>query len=87
MSTDWPDDLTPEEIRQRLKEMGIPVDQWEGDAESDKDAKAFTLPTFERLARSAEVLKGMLEKRIEEDKATIATLKEKESRLLHGGGR
>jgi hypothetical protein len=85
--TDWREDITPEEARQKLKDMGIPVDEWEGDAQSDKDAPGFTLPTFKQIAESAQVLADMLEKRIGEDKALIAALKEKEARLLHGGGR
>jgi len=84
---DWDENITVEEARQKLKDMGLPVDEWEGDAESDKDSPAFTLPTFRRLAEGAQVLAEMLEKRIVEDQATIAHLKEKEARLLHGGGR
>jgi hypothetical protein len=78
--------MTVEEVRQRLHDMGFPVDAWQN-SEQDSESLIRTLPTFQRQALLLSQLKDLLNKQIDEDKQTINILAEKKARLLHGGGR
>jgi hypothetical protein len=79
------DDITLEEAQRHLKEMGIPIGEWSG--EPEKEAQAFTIPTFERQARSLENLGRLLAQQIEKDKEEVAKMHIALKRLEHGGGK
>lgn len=81
------EDMTPEEIRERLREMGIPVDAWQDNPDPGGDVEITTIPTFERIAENLRGLSTLVEDRIEKDKQQIAELNLKMARLKHGGGR
>ena len=80
------EDLTPEEVKRRLSEMGIPTGAWEN-TEPDGEVEITTIPTFRRMAGGLEKLGGLIEDQIEKDQKQIKDLQLKLARLKHGGGR
>ena len=80
------EELTVEEILERLKAEGIPVGGWQN-TEPDGEVEITTIPTFERQALALEKLKALLQDRIDKDQNQIGELNLKLSRLKHGGGR
>lgn len=80
------DDITVEEARRRLKEMGIPIGEWQN-TNPDGEREAFTIPTFVRQADKLKKLSGLIEDQISRDFNTIVEMKEKLNRLKYGGGR
>lgn len=86
MIRDRDEDLTPEEVKQRLGEMGIPTGQWEN-TEPEGDVEITTIPTFRRMADGLGKLGGLIEDQIKKDEKQIKELRLKLARLKHGGGR
>ena len=80
------EDLTPEEVKRRLDEMGIPTDKWQN-TEPEGDVEITTIPTFQRMASGLGQLGGLIEDQIEKDRRQIKELQLKLARLKHGGGR
>ncbi len=74
-----------EEVRARLKQLGIPVEEWQ--EPEHENTKSFTIPTFKRQAEALEKLKALLETQINKDAKMVAELHEKVNRLHHGGGK
>jgi len=79
-------EMSVEEVKKRLRDMGFPVDTWEA-PEGDKDKIIKTLPTFKKQALLLDKLKDLLGQQMEDDRKMISALAEKRQRLLHGGGR
>ena len=79
--------LTEEEIRERLKKMGIPTDAWQANPDPDGEVEIKTIPTFERIAEGLRGLGKLVEDRVAQDQKQIQDLNLKMSRLKHGGGR
>jgi|GEM_PF-2287734 len=80
------EDLTPEEAKRRLDEMGIPTDAWQN-TNPDGEVEITSIPTFERMAGRLGELGGLIEEQIEKDRKQIKDLQLKLARLKHGGGR
>lgn len=81
------EDITPEQVREKLRDMGVPVDSWQENPDPEKDVEITTIPTFERIAENLKGLGKLVEDRIEQDQKQIQDLKLKMARLKHGGGR
>lgn len=75
--------MTPDEIRQRLKEAGIPVGEWGATQEGGRPLPG----VLQRQRAILESVKLLLEKQVAMDKAKAAELHETLGRLKHGGGR
>jgi len=70
-----------EEIKRKLRELGVPVDGW-GKTEEREVASPF----LDRQTSLLTKAKDMLEGQLAEDQRTVAELHEKVARLKHGGG-
>lgn len=77
--------MTPEEVREKLREAGIPFDSW---VKSDKEGEEIhTLPMFEHQAELLKQLAGLLEDQVDRDVEHISELHEQLHRLQRGGGK
>lgn len=70
-----------EEIKRRLRALGIPVDGW-----GETDEREVVSPLLERQVNLLTQAKDMLEQQLESDKRLVAELHEKVARIQHGGG-
>lgn len=70
-----------EEIKRRLRSLGIPVDGW-----GDTEEREVVSPLLERQVNLLAQAKDLLEEQLEQDKRLVAELHEKVARLQHGGG-
>ena len=74
--------MTPEEIRQKLKEAGIDIGgEWRD--EPEKNAKS---PVIERQKKLLSQVQGLLEQQVREDQEKVAQLHLALQRIKHGGG-
>ena len=76
--------MTPEELKERLKSLGIDVDQKVWKKTNPVDPK--TLPAIKRQIELLTNFKSLVEQQIEKDIATVDDLKLKVKKLKHGGG-
>lgn len=77
--------MTPEEVKEKLKEAGIPFEEW---VKSDREGEEIhTLPMFEHQAELLKQLSGLLEDQIERDVEHIDELNVQLHRLQRGGGK
>ena len=74
--------MTPEELRAKLKSMGIDENTWAKTQEIDPRE----LPTVKKQVELLYVLKGLIEKQVEKDIHAVDDLKLKIKKLKHGGG-
>ena len=74
--------MNADELRARLKSLGIPVNQW---TETEERSNVVP-PTIKRQKKALKQIEGILEKQIEEDQKKIADLHATLQRLKHGGG-
>ena len=75
--------MTPEEVKEKLKEGGIPYDGW---VHNEEEREVKTLPMFERQAELLKQLAGIMETQIEQDLKEIDSLNIQLHRLKRGGG-
>lgn len=75
--------MTPEEVKEKLKEGGIPFESW---VHNEEEREVTTLPMFERKAELLKQLAGILEDQIENDVKEVDTLNVQLHRLKRGGG-
>lgn len=76
--------MTPEEVKEKLREAGIPFDEW---VASEKEGEEIhTLPMFQRQAEMLTELKGLLEDQVDKDLKEIDALNVQLHRLKRGGG-
>lgn len=75
------DEPTIEEVKQQLRDLGIPVDSWEETTEGTVKS-----PFLDRQVEMLTKVRDLLEMQVEQDIATVAELTEKVNRLKHGGG-
>jgi hypothetical protein len=73
--------MDAEEIKQQLRDMGIPIDQWE-----DSGGKTVKSDFLNRQKSMLEKAKDLLEMQLANDIKLVGELQEKVSRLEHGGG-
>lgn len=74
-------DITLDQMRARLKELGIPVDGWTQTKDGPMDS-----PLINRQREALVQIRDVLQQQVESDKALLAELHEKKNRLQHGGG-
>lgn len=74
--------MTADELRARLKSLGIPVGEWT----VTEEQKNVVPPVISRQKRSLEAIERLLERQIEEDHQKVADLHATLQRLKHGGG-
>ena len=74
--------MTEEEVRAKLKEMGIDPNQWAEMGGGEPRHPAFVL----RMAGNATKLKELLEAQVGQKQAEVRLLQEKLARLKYGGG-
>lgn len=75
--------MTPEEVKERLREAGVPFEEW---VHNQEEREVTTLPMFEKQAELLQQLAGILEDQIEKDVKEIDTLNVQVYRLKRGGG-
>lgn len=75
-------EMTEEEMREKLNDMGIDSEEWSSMGGGSPRHPAFVL----RMAGNAQKLKSMLEQQVGLKQAEIQTLQEKLIRLKYGGG-
>jgi hypothetical protein len=75
--------MTPEEIREKLKEAGIPVG---GEWGSTKPQTSVEPPIVKRQKAALRQIEALLEQQIEQDKQRVADLHATLQRIKHGGG-
>ena len=73
--------ISLEEMRRRLKEMGLPTDEWGKTQEGTMNS-----PFLEHQKEALLKIKGILEDQVKSDRDLLAELHEKKNRLQHGGG-
>jgi len=74
--------MTPEEMRKKLREAGVPVDgKW--DDRPEQDAKS---PIVEKQKKLLGNIEKILEQQVLEDQQKLAELHIALQRLKHGGG-
>jgi len=74
--------MNPEDIKKKLQEAGIPVDQpWQ-----QTTGKAVQSPILERQKDLLTQLSSLLEQQIQADVAKVAELHAQLQTLKHGGG-
>ena len=73
--------MTPEEIKKKMEEMGIPTGRW---AETvDGEVRS---PLLERQKKSLQQMQALLEEQVRRDQQAIANLHVALQRAKHGGG-
>jgi hypothetical protein len=72
---------TLEELRAKLKEMGLPTDGW-----GKTKAGTMNSPILEHQKQAMLKIKGVLEEQVKSDRDLLSELHEKRNRLEHGGG-
>lgn len=75
-------EMTDDQVRERLKEMGVDPNQWSEMGGGDPQHPAFVL----RMATHASKLKQHMEQQVGVKQAEIRLLQEKLIRLKFGGG-
>ena len=78
-----PDEMTLEEMRAKLDEMGIPHDKW---GEAGQGDKLVQPPMIERYKEFLLRIKKVLEDQVGADKEKVAELHATAQRMKHGGG-
>lgn len=73
--------MTPDEIKRKLREAGIPLGEWGETVEGDVRS-----PILERQAKALGQIEGLVEAQLKEDQARVADLHAVLQRLKHGGG-
>lgn len=79
--------LTVEEVKERLRAAGLPVDGWVNNEGRVKDGDKAQLPTFQHYAKLLEHLRDILQQQADRDIQQIDDLSYQLRRLQHGGGR
>lgn len=74
--------MTPEEIRQKLKEAGINV----GEGWTENGERYVKSPLIERQKKMLGKIEGLLEQQIQEDQQKVAELHIALQRIRNGGG-
>jgi hypothetical protein len=73
--------MTEEELRAKLKDLGIGTDSWKETAGGEVHS-----PMLDRHKKLLLKVKDLLEHQIDQDQKEIARLHEMKERLLKGGG-
>jgi hypothetical protein len=79
--------LSVEEVKERLRAAGLPVDAWVSNEDHVKEGDKARLPTFEHYAKLLEHLRDIMQKQADQDLQQIDDLNYQLQRLQHGGGR
>jgi hypothetical protein len=75
--------MNPDEIRQRLKEMGLPVDGEWGTTQALKDVES---PLVKRQKEALRRMESLLESQLKQEQANMADLHIALQKIKHGGG-
>jgi len=76
--------MTPEEVKAKLREAGIPFESW---VKSDKqDEEVHTLPMFQRQAELLQQVASLLQDQIDRDMLEVNQLQIQLHKLKRGGG-
>lgn len=79
--------MSVEEVKERLRAAGIPVDDWVNNEGRVQEGAKARLPTFERYAELLTHLRDLLQQQADRDLQQIDDLSYQLRRLQHGGGR
>lgn len=74
-------EMTLDEMRAKLRELGIPHDDWQPTRDGD-----YASPIVEKQRDLLIQVRALLEKQVDQDKQTLAKLYEQKNRLERGGG-
>jgi hypothetical protein len=74
--------MNADELRARLKTLGIPVGEWTATEEKHNVVP----PTIQRQKKALREVEGVLHRQMEEDQQRVADLHATLQRLKHGGG-
>ena len=79
--------MTPDEMKKKLKEMGLDFEQGSGKwSQKKKGIDVSKMESVQKFAKVAEQMQSLLEKQVEKDQATLEALHEQLKRFQHGGG-
>lgn len=78
--------MTVEEVKERLRAAGLPVDQWVDNEDRVKEGDRARIPTFEKYAEHLMALRDLLVQQSQQDVQQIDNLNYQLRRLKHGGG-
>lgn len=76
--------MTPEELKKKLIDMGLDIDQKVWRKTNTVDPKS--LPAIKRQIELLDSFKSLVEQQVEKDIAAVDDLKMKMAKLKHGGG-
>ena len=74
--------MNADELRARLKSLGIPVGGWT----TTEEQHNVVPPTIQRQKKALREMEGVLQHQMEEDQMRVADLHATLQRLKHGGG-
>jgi len=74
--------MNADELRARLKSLGIPVGEWT----ATEEQRNVVPPTIQRQKDALVKMEGILVRQMEEDQKKVADLHATLQRLKHGGG-
>lgn len=81
-------DMTPEEVVERLRAAGIPVNNWvDNEGEVKPEGEERLLPSFKKHAELLGHIKDIMQTQVDQDVSQIDELNYQLKRLKHGGGR
>ena len=78
--------LTPDELRERLKEAGYPVDSWVSNEGQSHVGSQRRLPMFDKYVELLVEMRGLIEKQVAQDVEHVDRLHVEFQRLKRGGG-
>jgi hypothetical protein len=74
-------EMTLDEMRAKLRSLGIPHDDWEPTREGEYES-----PILERQKKLLTQVRDMLQGQVNEDKKVLAKMYETKNRMQRGGG-
>lgn len=81
-------ELTPEEVIEKLRAAGIPVNGWvDNEGEVPPEGKKVVLPSFQKHAELLGHIRDLMQTQVDQDVAQMDDLNYQLKRLKHGGGR
>lgn len=81
-------EMTPEEVIEKLRAAGIPVNSWVDNEETcPPEGKKVRLPSFEKHAELLGHIRDLMQQQVDQDVSQIDELNYQLKRLRHGGGR
>lgn len=79
-------EMTVDEVKERLRAQGLPVDSWIDNEGNVKEGDKARLPTLDKCAEMLVQIRGVCEEQMKHDRKEIDDLGYQLRRLTRGGG-